>query len=295
MQQKIQQKLQLTPQDFMKYGTSIMESWRNDEEKKFIYPLQMGGDVVGVPSICKLYATVDALKSKDNTAIVSLDNVPFEENADEGLTKEIKIEHGTADHKISLSYTRARWFFKDPLTGLVQKVWLPLIPANTDISQYLKFVSEFTEAFMDVYTFTNMMLASNKTILDANIRGLGFEYFEKLVGSTNTDPNTVKAITAGMVDGTSTDEINAEIKKHEEAKTSALIFDYWLRKGMSRYATKTREISKDIADRMKDGVPEKQVKIKSADVAPVIAKNVEPSLINIGQPAAKNASTYSLI
>ena len=285
-------KIQLGNMDFLKYNEGMQAEWKKDNGKRFCYPITLSDAGAVTPSLVKLYSTIDELKALDRSSLGEFWN---DQDSDKMISKQVKLEYGMGEGKrIYLEYTRARFYFQDPVTGMVQKIWLPLLPAEADASGYLKFVSQFTEAFMDMYTFANIMMATNKSIIDSNIRGLGFEFFEKLVGTTNTDPLTVDAIKAGLDAGADRDKINEAIKQHETEKSQAIIFDYWLRKRLNKYASETRQIAKDLEDRAKVGSVE-VVNMETADAAPVFPKRQEPKLSPITDSPRVNYGAYSLL
>ncbi len=293
MNQNQMTKIQLGNMDFLKYNEGMQAEWKKDNGKRFCYPITLSeSGAKMVPSLLKLYSTIDELKALDRASLGDLWN---DQDSDKMISKQVKLEFGMGEGKrIYLEYTRARFYFLDPISGMVQKIWLPLLPAEADASGYLKFVSQFTEAFMDIYTFANIMMATNKTIIDSNIRGLGFEFFEKLVGTTNVDPLTEAAIKAGLEAGADRDKINEAIKQHESEKSAAIIFDYWIRKRLNKYASETKQIAKDLEDRAKAGVRENVV-METADATPVFPKRPEPKLTPVTDSNRVNYGAYSLL
>lgn len=285
---KIQSRMLLGTPDFMKYNEFMQGEFRKDN-KIFSYPLVLSGSPNMLPSLVKLYETADEIKSADRFVTIN------EADADKKIVKNIKIEYGLGENKLVLEYNRARFFYQDPLTSMVSSIWLPLVPADETGADFLMFMSQFTEAFLDMYTFSNIMMATNKNIVDSNIRGLGFEFFERLTGSTNTDPLTQKAIIAGLEAGADRDKISEAIKEHEDSKSRALIFDWWLRKKLTQYATQTKQISKDLKEKAKLGKQAEKVVMQSSDVAPVYAKRPEPALTDVTSGQAKDYSAYSVI
>lgn len=285
-------KIQLGNMDFLKYNESMQAEWKKDNGKRFCYPITLSDVGEMVPSVLNLYPTIDELKSLDRYYLGDLAN---EQDSDKSIQKQVKLEYGSGENKrVYLEYTRARFYFRDPMTGFVQRIWLPLLPADVDASGYLRFVSQFTDAFLDMYTFANIIMATNKSIINANIRGLGFEFFEKLVGTTNTDKLTIDAIVAGMAPGSDREKVNDAIKQHESEKSQAIIFDYWLRKNLDKYAAETKAIAKDLEVRAKVGATT-PINIETADVRPVFPKEPEPKLSPITDSPRVNYGSYKLL
>lgn len=284
-------KIQLGNMDFLKYSEVMQAEWRQDNGKRFCYPVTLTDKGEIVPSILTLAETIDDLKTVDRSYLGELSN---DQDSDKKIQNKIKLEYGMGEGKrIYLEYTRARYYFIDPVSKLVKKIWLPLLPSDVNASGYLKFVSQFTEAFLDIFTFTNLTLATNKNIIDANISGLGFELFEKLIGSTNTDKLTEAAIIAGLGADADRDKINEKLRDHEFAKTNAIIFDFWLRKTLNRYATNTKIIAKDLELRSTAGT-QPQVSMETAEVSPVFPKRKEPKLSPITDSPRNNYGSYTL-